>query len=82
MSNDYANAAQKDFRLPASGVAIGLAKGFVTNKIERKARPASRKGRKSQRVALVREVVREVAGLSPYEKRLLDILKVSRVAQQ
>ena len=36
----------------------------------------SRKGAKSQRVALVRSIIREVAGLSPYEKRLLDVLKV------
>jgi len=37
--------------------------------------PSDRKGRLSKRVKLVRELIHEVVGLMPYEKRLLDILK-------
>jgi hypothetical protein len=32
--------------------------------------------RLGKRVSLVRQVVREVAGLMPYEKRILDMIKV------
>jgi large subunit ribosomal protein L36e len=33
--------------------------------------------RLSKRTAMVRELVGEVMGMAPYEKRLLDMLKVS-----
>lgn len=57
---------------------MGLKQGYkVTKKASDKVRPARRKGALSQRVKVVREIVREVAGLAPYEKRILDVLKVS-----
>lgn len=74
--SDFKNAAQKSFRQENGGVAVGLARGFVTSKLPKATRPSYRKGAKSQRIALVRSVCREVSGLSPYEKRLLDVLKV------
>ena len=51
-------------------------KGHIVDKIGNKAqKPSRRKGTLGKRVAVVREVIREVVGLAPYEKRLLDILK-------
>ena len=40
-----------------------------------KARPVSRKGKLGKRTALCREIAREVCGLSPYERRILDMIK-------
>ena len=45
---------------------------------ELKPRPASRKGVLGKRVRLVRELVREVAGFAPYEKRVMELLKVGK----
>ncbi|CAM9439684.1 unnamed protein product [Discosporangium mesarthrocarpum] len=50
-------------------------KGFKVEKRAKKPRPSNKKGKLGQRVKLVREVVREVAGLMPYEKRILDMIK-------
>ena len=58
-----------------SDIAVGPSKGHSVQKMEKKPRPSQTKGRISKRTAMVREVVSEVVGLSPYEKRLLDMLK-------
>ena len=39
-----------------------------------------RKGKKFGRVALVREVVREVVGFAPYERRMIELLKIGSAA--
>ena len=38
-------------------------------------KPSQTKGRLHKRTALAREVVREVAGFAPYEKRIIELLK-------
>ena len=55
--------------------ALGLNKGFVVNKIERKERPADRKAKTSQRVREIRKIMRSVCEMSPLEKRLMEMLK-------
>ena len=45
-------------------------------------RPKHRKGRPSKRSVVVKEVVSEVAGLLPYEKRLLDMFGHGRRRRQ
>lgn len=60
----------------AESLRVGLKKGFPVVARKVAARPASRKsGPANPKVKAVRELIREVAGMAPYEKRVLDILK-------
>lgn len=61
-----------------TGLAVGMDHGRVVTKIELKQRPSYRKGKLNKRVAFVKEVIREVAGFSPYEKRTMELLKVGK----
>ncbi|OUS41787.1 ribosomal protein L36e [Ostreococcus tauri] len=60
------------------GISVGLAKGHeVTTRILAP-RHGSRKGRCGKRVGMIRDLIREVAGSAPYEKRLVELLKNGR----
>eukprot|EP00544_Gedaniella_sp_CCMP2646_P013499 CAMPEP_0202487452 /NCGR_PEP_ID=MMETSP1361-20130828/5754_1 /ASSEMBLY_ACC=CAM_ASM_000849 /TAXON_ID=210615 /ORGANISM="Staurosira complex sp., Strain CCMP2646" /LENGTH=108 /DNA_ID=CAMNT_0049116825 /DNA_START=49 /DNA_END=378 /DNA_ORIENTATION=- len=58
-----------------SGITKGSNKGHVTEQINRPKREAASKAKLSKRTSLAREIVREVVGLSPYERRILDMIK-------
>merc|ERR1719314_42216 len=64
----------------ASGIAAGLNKGFIVTRREMPQKPSYRKGRKSERMDVIREVVREVAGFAPYERRIIELLKIGSAA--
>jgi large subunit ribosomal protein L36e len=49
-----------------------------TTPVESKARISRSKGRLSRRTAFVREIVKEVAGLAPYERRVVELLRNSQ----
>jgi len=61
-----------------SGIAVGKNKGHIVSKRDvsgtRQAR--KKKEKTSLKTKNVRSLIREVAGLAPYEKRLLDMIKV------
>mmetsp|Transcript_30140 Transcript_30140/g.89429 ORF Transcript_30140/g.89429 Transcript_30140/m.89429 type:complete len:107 (-) Transcript_30140:1003-1323(-) len=61
-----------------TGISVGLQKGHVVSERTLKPRPASRKGFLGKRVKFVRDIVREVAGLAPYEKRICELLKIGK----
>jgi len=65
----------KKIQGPKTGLAVGLNHGFVTTRREARVRPSQRKGKENKKVKLIREIVREVTGWSPYEKRIMEILK-------
>merc|ERR1740115_227795 len=58
-----------------SGFAKGNNKGHITQVRERAARPSRSRGKLGKRTALCREIAREVVGLAPYERRILDMIK-------
>lgn len=69
---------------PRYEIAVGLNKGHKTTKIsagktkDGKIRPARRKGTQTKHTKFVRELIREVVGHAPYEKRTMELLKVSK----
>ncbi|KAG4128809.1 hypothetical protein ERO13_D09G042300v2 [Gossypium hirsutum] len=63
---------------PNTGLFVGLNKGHVVTKKELVPRPSNRKGKTSKRVHFVRNLIREVAGFAPYEKRITELLKVGK----
>ncbi|KAI1980282.1 ribosomal protein L36 [Ophidiomyces ophidiicola] len=61
-----------------SGLIVGLNKGRKTTAVERRPRISRRKGALSRRTAFVREIVKEVSGLAPYERRVIELLRNSQ----
>ena len=68
-----------------SGIFVGLNKGFIVTKPKvntRKLKPSYKKGKLGKRVALVREVIREVSGLAPYERKMLELIRTGVAAKE
>ena len=57
----------------------GLKHGRPTTSIEKVAKPSHRKGHLSAKTKFVRSIVREVAGFSAYERRVMELLRNSKV---
>ncbi|OEH79125.1 60S ribosomal protein L36-A [Cyclospora cayetanensis] len=64
----------------STGIRVGLNKGFLVTKRPTPERPSRRKGKRTTRVQAIREIVRQVAGFAPYERRILDLIKVGTAA--
>ena len=64
----------------SSGMRVGLTKGFPTTKLEKAPKQSYKKGKLGKQVAMTRAVIRDVVGLMPYEKRILDIMKTGGAA--
>eukprot|EP00802_Teleaulax_amphioxeia_P034696 Tamp_41599.p3 GENE.Tamp_41599~~Tamp_41599.p3 ORF type:complete len:111 (-),score=29.38 Tamp_41599:91-393(-) len=64
--------------MDSTGLAVGLKKGFIVEKRTLAPKPANRKGKLGKQVKLVRDIVREIAGVSPLERRGMELLKNGR----
>ncbi|CAL5321190.1 unnamed protein product [Camellia sinensis] len=61
-----------------SGYIRGLNAGHKVTPIAPRAKISRTKGHLSKRTAFVRDIVKEVAGLAPYERRVIELLRNSR----
>ncbi|MCJ8737646.1 hypothetical protein PDJAM_G00026560 [Pangasius djambal] len=59
-------------------MAVGLKKGHPVTKNVTKPRHSRRRGRLTKHSKFVRDMIREVCGFAPYERRAMELLKVSK----
>lgn len=62
------------------GIAVGLNKGHIVTKrtpLPRYSKTLA-KGACTERSLLVKSVIREVCGFAPYEKRMIELLRIGR----
>jgi large subunit ribosomal protein L36e len=57
----------------AKGLAVGLNKGHIVSSIEVPSTSVSTNPRK--RVTIIRKVIAEIAGRSPFERKIIELLK-------
>ncbi|CAF2634351.1 unnamed protein product [Rotaria sp. Silwood2] len=78
MSTETAHAAKASF-VPKYEIAAGLYKGRKLEKfVPKRIRPTRRVQKKSKHVKFVRDLVREIVGFMPYERRAMELMKVGR----
>merc|ERR1719478_1726703 len=68
-----------------SNITVGLNHGHLITRAAKmawKTRPALRRGYKSKRASFVREVIHEVAGHSPLEKRMLEMIRTGVASKE
>merc|ERR1712055_196601 len=59
-------------------LAVGLNRGVKVTKTTYKKRHVARKGRNTVKNKFTRDIIREIVGFAPYERRCMEFLKVSR----
>ena len=68
-----------------TGLFVGKNKGHTVTlpaKQAWKTRPVTKKGKLSKRCKAVREVVHEIAGFSPLEKKMLELIRTGVAAKE
>merc|ERR1712173_475100 len=67
-----------DKMAPRYEMVGGMEKGKKTTPIEAVAAPVKSKGKITKHSKAVRDLVREVVGFAPYERRAMELLKISK----
>ncbi len=68
-----------------TGIFVGLNKGFIVTKPKvntRKLKPSYTRRTLGKRVAIVREIIREVAGLAPYERKMMEMIRTGVASKE
>ncbi|KAH9424991.1 ribosomal protein L36 [Dermatophagoides pteronyssinus] len=63
---------------PRYETVIGLHKGHKVTKNNYQNRPSSKKGKLTKHNKFIRSVVREIVGFAPYERRAMELLRISK----
>merc|ERR1712179_483537 len=64
---------------PKHQMVVGADKGHKVTKIQgRKGRQSRGKGKLTKKAAFVHDVIREVAGFAAYERRCIELLRISK----
>ena len=63
---------------PRYEMVTGLDKGHKTTPNTLKPKPSNNKGKQTNHNKFVRDLVREVTGFSPYERRAMELLRISK----
>lgn len=62
-----------------AGIAVGINKGhIVTKRTPLKKRSSYTKGQVTKRGEIVKKVIGEVCGFAPYEKRIIELLRIGK----
>ncbi|KAA8499503.1 60S ribosomal protein L36-1 [Porphyridium purpureum] len=61
-----------------AGQAVGLTKGHIVTKKALVPKVSHRKGALGKRTQFVRSLIREVVGFAPYEKRIIELLRIGK----
>ena len=63
---------------PRYEMVTGLDKGHKTTPNTLKPKPSNNKGKQTNHNKFVRDLVREVTGFAPYERRAMELLRISK----
>ncbi|PAA47039.1 hypothetical protein BOX15_Mlig023309g2, partial [Macrostomum lignano] len=63
---------------PAYEICVGLKKGHRVTTNAPREKPANRRGKSTKNNKFVRSVIREIVGYAPYERRIVELLKISK----